>query len=144
MTAHTLRFKRLRPHAVLPARATPHASGLDLHACLDADLVLDQTPVLVPTGLALEFPFGLDVQVRARSGLSRKGVVVPLGTIDADYRGEVFVTMYVIPSVGSYTIHPGDRIAQIVVAQLADIALLEVQDLSSTSRGQGGHGSTGA
>jgi dUTP pyrophosphatase len=145
MTQETLRIKRLHPAALLPRRATAHASGFDLYACLpEGDRTIVQSPVLVPTGIALEFPFGLDVQVRPRSSLSRLGLVVPLGTIDADYRGELFVTMYAIPALGSYTVRHGDRIAQLVVARLAEVAIQEVQDLTPTARGPGGHGSTGA
>ena len=138
-----LRVLKLRPSALLPARGTPHASGLDLYACLDAPLVLGRAPSLVPTGVAIEFPAGYDAQVRPRSGLSSKGVGVAFGTVDADYRGELFVTMWVFGDLERYELQHGDRIAQLVVAPLAPLALLEVAELTDTGRGAAGHGSTG-
>ena len=139
-----LRVNRLRPRAVLPQRATAGASALDLHACLEGEaLVLGKDPVLVTTGIALEIPPGLDVQVRPRSGLFRQGVAVALGTIDSDYRGEVLVTMYLIGARDQYEVHHGDRIAQLVIGRLAEVPVVEVEELSSTEREGGGHGSTG-
>ena len=138
-----LRVLRLRDGARLPSRSTPVATGFDLHACLDAPLALGPAPQRVPTGIAIEFPAGYDVQVRPRSGLSSKGVGVAFGTIDADYRGEVLVTMWTFGGLESYELRPGDRIAQLVVAQLAAVVVAEASELSATSRGDGGHGSTG-
>ncbi|MEE8473052.1 MAG: dUTP diphosphatase, partial [Dehalococcoidia bacterium] len=85
-----------------------------------------------------------DVQVRPRSGLSARGVGVALGTIDSDYRGEVLVTMYLFGSDDSYPVVDGDRIAQLVITSLVDMPLAEVEELTPTQRGDGGHGSTGA
>ena len=140
-----LRVQRLRPNARLPVRATAAASGLDLYACLEeADgLLLGRDPVLVPTGIALEIPPGFDAQIRPRSGLSARGVGVALGTIDSDYRGEVLVTMYVFGSQDSFPIRHGDRIAQLVLSRLAELPVVEAEELSTTERGSGGHGSTG-
>lgn len=138
-----LRVLRRRPGARLPVRSTPTATGFDLHACLDEPLTLGTAPVLVPTGIAIEFPPGFDVQVRPRSGLTAKGVGVAFGTIDADYRGEVFVTMWTFGALSSYELRPDDRIAQLVVARLAAVDVVEVGDVSPTHRGKGGHGSTG-
>lgn len=143
MEPMTLRVLRLRPGARLPVRSTPSATGFDLHACLAAPVTLGPTPQRVSTGIAIEFPPGLDVQVRPRSGLSSKGVGVALGTIDADYRGEVLVTMWTFGELQSYELQPGDRIAQLIITQLAPVAVVEVSELSPTSRGGGGHGSTG-
>ncbi len=139
-----LRVQRLRPDAHLPERATPSSTGYDLYACLDEDLVVGQEPTKVPTGIAIEAPPGYDVQVRPRSGLSSKGVQVAFGTIDSDYRGEVLVTMYVLPYREPHTIRPGDRIAQLVVARTAEIVIEEAEALSASQRGAGGHGSTGS
>ncbi len=139
-----LRVQRLRPDAHLPERATPSSTGYDLCACLDGDLVVGQEPTLVPTGIAIEAPPGYDVQVRPRSGLSSKGVQVTFGTIDSDYRGEVLVTMYVLPYREPHTIRPGDRIAQLVVARTAEVVIEEAEALSASQRGAGGHGSTGS
>lgn len=138
-----LLIKKLRPQALLPTRATPTATGLDLYACLDVPLLLGPVPQLVPVGIAIECPPGFDVQVRPRSGLSLKGVGVAFGTVDADYRGELFVTMWVFGGLTSYELRHGDRIAQLVVSALAPVEVREVRDLSRTGRGESGHGSTG-
>ena len=144
MSDLALKVQRLRPEATLPVRATPGASGLDLHACLpDGDVVLGADPVRVPTGVAIEFPAGYDVQVRPRSGLSLKGVGVALGTIDSDYRGEVLVTMWTFGSTKEHRIAHGDRIAQLVISKLTNLEIEEVESLSETERGASGHGSTG-
>jgi dUTP pyrophosphatase len=140
----TLRVRRLRASARLPERQSALASGFDLHACLeDGPLRIEGTPVLVPTGLAIAAPPGLDVQVRPRSGLSARGVMATFGTLDADYRGEIFVTLYCLPGVGSHEVQDGDRIAQLVIARLAEVEWLTVDALDATERGEGGHGSTG-
>ncbi len=138
-----LYVKRLRPGARLPERATPGATGYDLFACLDGETEVGPEPVRVPTGIAIEAPPGFDVQVRPRSGLSARGVMVTFGTIDSDYRGEVLVTMFVLPYRGPHTLRQGDRIAQLVVSRIEDIALEEAETLSATERDTGGHGSTG-
>ena len=139
-----LKIKRLHPDAQAPARATPGASGLDLHAYLPGgELVLTQDPVRVPTGVAIELPLGYDAQVRPRSGLSLKGVAVAFGTIDSDYRGEVLVTMWTFGSTKEHVLHHGDRIAQLVIASLAELPIVEVDELNPSGRGTGGHGSTG-
>jgi dUTP pyrophosphatase len=139
-----LRVQRLRPGARLPERATPGATGFDLYACPDGELVIGQEPTLVPTGIAVEAPAGYDVQVRPRSGLSSKGVQVTFGTIDSDYRGEVLVTMYVLPFRQPHVVRPGDRIAQLVVGRTAQVSIVEAEALSASERGSGGHGSTGS
>jgi len=139
-----LRVKRLRPGARLPERATPGSTGYDLYACPDGEMVIGQEPALVPTGIAVEAPAGYDVQVRPRSGLSSKGVQVTFGTIDSDYRGEVLVTMYVLPFREPHVVRPGDRIAQLVVGRTAEVSIVEAEALSVSERGSGGHGSTGS
>jgi dUTP pyrophosphatase len=97
----------------------------------------------VPCGIAIAAPPGADVQVRPRSGLSSRGVMCVFGTLDADYRGELMATLYCLPGVGSYMVQDGERIAQLVVSQLAAIEWAEVDTLDETERGTGGHGSTG-
>jgi len=104
---------------------------------------LGAQPRLIPTGIAIEVPRGYDVQIRPRSGLSSKGVGVTLGTIDSDYRGEILITMYLFNPDATFEIKHGDRIAQMVVGKVADLPLVEVEELSPTERGVGGHGSTG-
>jgi dUTP pyrophosphatase len=140
-----LRVVRLRPNARLPARQSELASGFDLHACLgDGEgVVLGTMPTLVPTGLGVAAPPGADVQLRPRSGLSLRGVMAVFGTLDADYRGELFVSMYCLPGAEGHIVRDGDRIAQLVVSRLAPVRWSEVADLDATARGAGGHGSTG-
>ena len=142
--APVLKVQRLHPEARLPERATAGASGLDLYACPpDGDIVLGPDPVRVPTGIALEIPPGYDAQVRPRSGLSLQGVGIAFGTIDADYRGEVLVTMWVFGSRREHRVRHGDRIAQLVVSRLAELSVMEVEALAPSARGARGHGSTG-
>lgn len=140
----TIRVQLLRPGARLPFRASDAASGFDVFACLDGGSVpLGTHPTLVPTGIALEIPPGLDVQLRPRSGLGAKGVLTTFGTIDADFRGELRVNMYTMAGDVQHTVHDGDRIGQIVVSRLQDVVFEQALVLSETRRGSGGHGSTG-
>ena len=138
-----LKIKLLRPGARLPERATPGSSGLDLYACLDAPVELGPDVKLVPTGIAIEAPEGYDLQVRPRSGLGRRGVDLIFGTLDSDYRGEVFVSMRTFGSTASFRVEHGDRIAQLVVSRVEYVTLEQVEELSDSVRGDGGHGSTG-
>lgn len=143
MDGNRIWVKPLRTGARMPERATEGATGFDLYACVDGELEVGQTPVRVPTGIAIETPMGLDVQIRPRSGLSAQGVMAMLGTIDADYRGELLVTMYVLSYRSPHTIHNGDRIAQLVISRIADVTLEPAEELTATARDTGGHGSTG-
>lgn len=140
-----IRFVRLRDGAAPPHRATPGASGWDLFACLPEPGFLDigADPVRVPTGIAVEAPYGCDVQIRPRSGLAAQGVLSTFGTLDADYRGEIFATMYTVGHRSPHRVQHGDRIAQLVVSRVVAVAWQEVEQLSATARGAGGHGSTG-
>ncbi len=139
-----LQVTRLRAGARLPRRQSALASGFDLHASLeDGPVTVGEAPVSIPTGIAIAAPADADVQVRPRSGLFRRGVIGMLGTIDADYRGELHVTLYCLPSTGAFEVRDGDRIAQLVVGRLASVEWHEVDALDETERGAGGHGSTG-
>jgi len=138
-----LRVQRLRPSARLPQRQTERASGFDLHAALDEAIEVKAMPVRVPCGIAIAAPLDADVQIRPRSGLSARGVMAVLGTIDADYRGELMVTLYCLPGAAPFVVRDGDRIAQLVISRLAPVAWSEVDELDETARGAGGHGSTG-
>lgn len=138
-----VRVLRLRPNARLPRRQTALASGFDLHACLDEPVEVGELPVRIPCGIAIAAPQGVDVQVRPRSGLSAKGVIAVFGTLDADYRGELLVTLYRLPGAPPCIIADGDRIAQLVIGRLAPVEWHEVEELDDTERGAGGHGSTG-
>ena len=130
----------------LPRRASAGSAGCDLVAAVDGPL--DLAPGerrLVPTGLVLEIPRGLEGQVRPRSGLALAAGVTVLnspGTIDSDYRGEVGVLLV---NLGRepFTVHRGDRIAQLVIARVAEVEWQEAEDLSGSERGSGGFGSTG-
>lgn len=145
--APALQIRRLHPGAALPSRMTPGAAGLDLHACLP-DGPVELAPGdrrLVPTGLQLALPSGHEGQVRPRSGLAlRLGLTVlnAPGTIDADYRGELQVLLVNLGAEPVAIAH-GDRIAQLVVAQVAACELVEVDAIEDTPRGSGGFGSTG-
>lgn len=130
----------------LPAYATEGSAGLDLRADLGEPLVLEPGERrLVPTGLRLELPSGYEGQVRVRSGLALKhgiGLVNAPGTIDADYRGEVRVIL-VNWSKEPFTVEPGMRIAQLVVARYERITWEPVEELEVSLRGDGGFGHTG-
>jgi dUTP pyrophosphatase len=125
---------------------TAGASGADLSSAADGPVTLAPGErAAVPTGLALEIPRGYEGQVRPRSGLARRSGVTLVnapGTIDSDYRGEVTVLLV---NLGRepHTIAPGDRIAQLVVASVAEVALAEADELGETARGAGGFGHTG-
>ena len=142
--ADVIRVQLLRPGAKLPFRATELASGYDIFACLEkGPVTIGPRPVLIPTGLAIEVPPGLDAQFRPRSGLARQGILSTFGTLDADYRGEVMINLYSVAADISHKVQHGDRIAQLVVARLADVEFQQALVLSETVRGAGGHGSTG-
>ena len=147
MSAPILRFKRLDPRAVVPAYQSEQASGLDLHAVLGEPLKISAGEILlVSCGFAMAIPAGWEAQVRPRSGLATKhGISMPNtpGTIDADYRGEVKVPLINLGKA-PFTIEPGMRIAQMVIAPVARVVVEEVEDLDMTGRGGGGFGSTGS
>lgn len=133
----------------LPEYQSEGAAGMDLRAALSEPLVLEPRKVyMVPTGLFLEIPVGYEGQVRARSGLALKHgitLVNGVGTIDSDYRGEVGVILMNLLD-DPFTIQPGDRIAQLVFAEIAQASFAEVKDveaLSVTQRGEGGFGHSG-
>lgn len=139
-----IEVKVLREGARLPQKASEHASGYDLYACLpDGAVEVGNFPVRIPTGLAFAVPPGLDAQVRPRSGLASRGVLSTLGTLDADYRGELFLSLYTLTPDVRHVVEHGDRVAQLVIARLADVAFALRDELPETERGRGGHGSTG-
>lgn len=130
----------------LPSYETEASAGLDLKANLDESFTLQPLErTLVKTGLFLEIPKGYEAQVRPRSGLAlKKGITVlnSPGTIDADYRGEVGVILVNI-SQSPFVIEDGDRIAQLVFAEVVQAEWELTKELSQTDRGEGGFGSTG-
>lgn len=130
----------------LPHYETLASAGMDLRANLEASVTLKPLErTIVPTGLFLELPVGFEAQVRPRSGLAaKKGITVlnAPGTVDADYRGEVGVILVNL-SNEDFTIENGERVAQLVIAKHERAEWKQVQELSKTSRGAGGFGSTG-
>ena len=135
-----------RSRHALPNYATAGSAGMDVRALLDEDLTIAPLErVLVPTGLYMQIPVGFEGQIRPRSGLSIKGISVPNspGTIDSDYRGEIKIILINL-SGEAFTIHDGDRIAQIVVARYERAEWESVETLDETSRGEGGFGHTGS
>lgn len=130
----------------LPAYETIGAAGLDVRANITEDIVIKPLErVMVPTGLYVQIPGGYEIQVRPRSGLAAKFGLTVLnspGTIDPDYRGEIKVILVNL-SNNDFTLTPGERVAQLVVAQFTRIEWEQVEELSQTERGEGGFGSTG-
>ena len=130
----------------LPQYATVHSAGLDLRANLEEPVTLKPLErSLVPTGLYIELPEGFEAQIRPRSGLAAKhgiSLVNTPGTIDPDYRGEIKVIVVNLSDV-PFTLQPGERIAQMVIARFEHISWNEVEMLSETARGEGGFGHTG-
>ena len=130
----------------LPQYATEQSAGMDLRANLSEPIILKPLQrCLVPTGLYMALPKGFEAQVRPRSGLAIKkgiGVLNSPGTIDADYRGEIKVILVNLSNT-PFTIEPGERIAQMIVARYEQVEWQAVESLSETERGAGGFGSTG-
>jgi len=145
MAQITVRFQRLHAGARLPALQSEHAAGYDVYACLDHNLTINRGSIApVPTGIAVEIPPGYHISIRARSGMAVKHGLTPVntpGTIDADYRGEIFVPLINLGRE-DYTIRHGDRIAQLLLEQTLTIDWQE-EGLSATLRGEGKFGSTG-
>lgn len=130
----------------LPAYATELSAGMDLRADIAEPMEIRPLQrAMVPTGIFIALPEGTEAQVRPRSGLAAKHGVTVLnspGTIDADYRGEVKVLLVNLSDT-VFTVNPGDRIAQMVIARYEKAEWEECESLDETSRGEGGFGSTG-
>jgi dUTP pyrophosphatase len=130
----------------MPAYETGLAAGVDLRAAVTECVTLEPGErALIPTGLAMQLPYGYEAQVRPRSGLALKQGVTLVnspGTIDADYRGEIGVIL-INHGQETFTIERGMRIAQMVIAPVSRVHFAEVTDLSHSARGTGGFGSTG-
>lgn len=153
-------YQRIRPCAAAPTRATTGSAGYDvvglavvwesMHGTHDPAVPLGGyvlwpgRRIRVGTGLSLEIPPGYEMQVRSRSGLASDGIVVANspGTVDSDYRGELLVLLHNL-GTEAYTLRPGQKVAQIVVAEVVDVGFAPVGELSETARGAGGFGSTG-
>mgnify|MGYP001246086141 FL=1 len=132
--------------ARLPTRGSEYAAGWDLYA-LEEYVVPFRKSVKLRTGLRVAIPVGYEGQVRARSSLGSMGLILPhsIGTIDADYRGELFVLMTWIGEGESYKVNAGERIAQLLISPIPEVSFKEVsiEQLGDTKRGDGGFGSTG-
>ena len=130
----------------LPAYATEYSAGMDLRANLEGPIVLGTLErAMVPTGLHIELPAGFEAQIRPRSGLAAKhgiSIVNAPGTIDADYRGEIKVLLVNLSDT-PFTVNPGERIAQMVVARHERVEWEQAEVLEESTRGTGGFGSTG-
>ena len=142
----TIKIKAVSKSGRLPEYETSGSSGMDIRALVDFPVkIRPGERFLVPTGLFLEIPQGFEVQIRARSGLAiRNGIALVngIGTVDSDYRGEIMVPLI---NLGEevFTIHNGDRIAQMVVCPYVKAKLEITAELEETDRGAGGFGSTG-
>ena len=141
-----VKIARTDPGARMPTKGSEHAAGWDLYS-LEDTVVPFRSSVKLRTGLHIAIPLGFEGQVRARSSLGSKGLILPhsIGTIDSDYRGEDFVLMTWIGEGESYLVKSGERIAQLVIAPIPKIGFSEVdiEALGATERGEGGFGSTG-
>ncbi len=141
-----VRIKKLNPEAVAPTYGSVYSAGADLYACEKEDIsIAPGETKLIHTGLSFEIPEGFGGFIYARSGLASKKGLAPankVGVIDADYRGEVMVSLYNQSPV-TQTVSPGERVAQMVIAPFLKAEFIEAEELSSTVRGTGGFGSTG-
>ncbi len=139
-------FVKLSPDAQLPEYKSEGASGADLFAYIENEVVLKPGErCLVPTGVAVQLPFGYELQVRPRSGLALKHGVTVLntpGTVDSDYRGELQVLLVNFGGE-DFRLQKGDRIAQAVISKVERVIFEEVPSLNETKRGTSGYGSTG-
>lgn len=149
MTQPMVRFYIASDRIQLPRYATDGAAGMDLQADIAAPLTLEPGQrALVPTGVAMAIPSGYEGRVCPRSGLAHKhgiSIVNAPGVVDSDYRGIVHANLINLGQQ-AYTISPGDRIAQIVFAPVSwagTMRVASIEDLGATTRGDGGHGSTG-
>ncbi|DAC20945.1 MAG TPA: dUTP diphosphatase [Candidatus Poseidoniales archaeon] len=139
-------FAKLHPDARLPTQGSADAAGWDLYA-LEEITVVRHKSSLIRTGLATAIPSGWEGQIRCRSSLGKKGMIMPngLGTIDSDYRGELMVLATWIGEDDAFVVAKGERVAQLLFAPVPKVTIVEttVESLGTTTRGQGGFGSTG-
>ena len=142
----TIAVKKLNEKATLPTYGSPEAAGADLYACLDAPVTIEAgETAFIPTGLAMEVPKGCAGLIYARSSLGTKRGLAPankVGVIDSDYRGQVMVALH-NHGKAAQTIGHGERIAQLLITPVLTPDYEEADELTATTRGQGGFGSTG-
>ncbi len=141
-----IKVKKLHPAAKLPTYGSAEAAGADLYACLEEEVTIEAGETyFIPTGIALEVPKGCAGLVYARSSMGAKRGLAPankVGVIDSDYRGEIKVVLH-NHSKTAQTVAPGERVAQFVITPVLTPVYEEAEELSDTSRGAGGFGSTG-
>ena len=139
-------FARIQPDAQVPTQGTAEAAGWDLRALEETTVRKGQTE-RIRTGLAVAIPTGWEGQIRSRSSLGAKGMIMPngVGTIDSDYRGELMILATWIGEGESITLAKGERVAQLLIAPvpLTTFREVDIQELSKTERGEGGFGSSG-
>ncbi|HJM54685.1 MAG TPA: dUTP diphosphatase [Poseidonia sp.] len=142
----TVHFARLDDRAILPTQGSALAAGWDMYA-LEDTVVPKGSSVLIRTGWASAIPEGWEGQLRCRSSLGKKGMIMPngIGTIDADYRGELMVLATWIGEGESFFVSAGERVAQMLFAPVPKVTLIEttLDQLTETVRGEGGFGSSG-
>ncbi len=141
-----IKFKKLHPDAIIPCYAHEGDAGMDLFSVND-HIIEPLSYKLIPTGLACEFPAGTEGQIRSKSGIALKNGVFVLnspGTIDENYRGEIGVILYNLNTKEPFVIKKGQKIAQMVIANVEYVNIVETSEMSTnTNRGSGGFGSTG-
>ena len=142
----TVEFAKLSPKAKLPTQGSSQAAGWDLYA-LEETVIERRKSAMIKTGLAVAIPEGWEGQIRCRSSLGKKGMIMPngVGTIDSDYRGELMVLATWIGEGESFTVKAGERVAQLLFAPVPNVKIVETEydNLGQTERGKGGFGSSG-
>ncbi len=146
----SIKIRRLRPwqdsDIPIPQYMTPRSAGMDIHAAIETSCILDPGEILmVSTGFAMAIPEGFEGQIRPRSGLAAKhgiGIINSPGTIDSDYRGEIMIPLINL-SKKPFTLHRGDRVAQMIIQKVCQVKFDLVETLDETDRNTGGFGHTG-
>ena len=145
-TELNIEFAKLDSDAIIPTKGSPHAAGWDLYA-LEETIVRRNVSSMIKTGLAIAIPNGWEGQIRCRSSLGKKGMIMPngIGTIDADYRGELIVLATWIGEGDEFLIDKGERVAQLLFSRVPKVNFVErkLEELGKTVRGEGGFGSSG-
>ena len=145
-TELNIEFAKLDSDAIIPTKGSPPAAGWDLYA-LEETIVRRNVSSMIKTGLAIAIPNGWEGQIRCRSSLGKKGMIMPngIGTIDSDYRGELMVLATWIGEGDELIIDKGERVAQLLFSRVPKVKFVErkLEELGNTVRGEGGFGSSG-
>ena len=141
-----IEFAKLNSEAIIPTQGSSQAAGWDLYA-LEETIVKRNTSSMIKTGLAIAIPLGWEGQIRCRSSLGKKGMIMPngIGTIDSDYRGELMVLATWIGQGDEFVVQKGERVAQLLFSRVPRVKFVErdFDQLGTTDRGTGGFGSSG-